>query len=149
MKTRYKAQRIEIARRFEQLNEMLGTTSKELCQMSGAYRTSPMQCDGTNSSAGSISERDMKKICKTFGVNFEWLLEGKGEPFPGKGKNLPQHYFNVFKQESNGVYTYLKTYKRLKSAMEYIRQAKSDGMASNYSIVETDNPIKVFKELKV
>ena len=147
MKTRYKAQRMEIARRFELLNEMLGTTSAELCRAAHVYEPYPHYCDGTGTEAGSIPEREIKKICKTWEVSFEWLLAGKGEPFPGKDTKVPQHFYNVFEKQNNGLYKHLKTYKKRNNALTYIAKEKGGSAVREYVLVESDVEIKVYKPM--
>ncbi len=148
MKPRCKAERIELANRISQLNEMLGTTSSDL--ITGAGISGPMESrmDGTDSDAGSIPDRDLKKICNTFGVSPEWLLEGKGKPFINRDKKVPAHCYNVFTKESNGVYKYVKTYKQMKKAVELVHELR-DKDNKRPMIIETDVPIKVYKEIKL
>ncbi len=65
---RTKEERKRIAECFRQLNEELQTTSLQLCRTSGLPEVKALRCDGEDRSAGSLSKRDIEKICRTFSI---------------------------------------------------------------------------------
>ena len=143
--------RLDIAKRFAYIRKFLNISAADLLRSSGVTDSTEDQLDGDSVNAGTICVRDMQKICDTHKVSMDWLLHGDGDPFPEKC--VSRRCYNIFEKLKDGTYKYHKTYSMNKGmAFNYLKKLKEKNgytKDNRYIIVETDAPIKVYKEIRV
>lgn len=148
---RPKSQRIEIAKRFDQITDTLGIRTSDMLVSSGISLSKEYRCGGDHSISGTLCDKDVVKICNTYKISYEWLIEGTGQMFVSGDAPSVQHCYNVFIKEENGTFRYYGTYDSIDETKIhlYVIGLNDPEKRKRTIVIETDTPITIYRKISV